>query len=215
MYVPELFGPAPTLIHDDIAGTAQPYGSSSLPGAPIPAPSPIVPATVSTAYNVPDISIPPITSIPWHTGGTGLTVAPTSGGSDSPTGGRHFAAPTGPASDVSTPSTPTTPIMFVPPSSDMVTPATTTAAATTTPTDTNDVFGKLIALAGSQQGGGGGGGGLVALPTGIAESGAASGGGGISKATLFLLIAAIAIGVYFYSRHKKKSGEKGAEKKND
>ena len=210
MYVPELFGPAPTLIHDDIAGTGQPYGSSSLPGAPV---SPIVPATVSTIYNIPDISIPTPSltgGIPWHTGG--LAVAPTTAGSDSPTGGRHFAAPTGPASDVSVPSTPTTSIQFASPDT-TTTPATTTAKPAGAETDTNDVFGKLIALAGSQQGGGGGGGGLVALPTGMAEASGASGGGGISKATLFFLIAAIAIGVYFYSRHKKKGGEKGAEKK--
>lgn len=210
MNVPSLFGVAPTLTHDEIASTGQDYGSSSLPGAPINQP------TMSPAGFIPPINIGPIypTGIPWHTGQTGLTVTPTTGGSDSPVTTRP-SIPTGPAYSPSdyVSATPVQKAVLSGNAGEQVTTA--PAGTATTPADTTgagDVVGRLIDLASSQQGGGGGGGGLVALPTGIDTTGASSSsGGGLSKATIFFLVAVVAIGVWYYIKHKKKSGEKGKE----
>lgn len=84
-----------------------------------------------------------------------------------------------------------------------------TPSTSTTATTTDDALNRLIDLAAQQAAGGGGsgGGGVVALPTGIADTGTASSGSGISPVAI-LIVGAIVAGALWYFHKKHKKGEK-------
>ena len=194
MLIPELFGDAPTA-SIELLKPQQAYGSSGLPGAPTATEVTPPPATISP-YRL----SPPPTAHDTNPA-TQLPLVP----SDLPPGTLYVYTPPTATTTTTTPTT-TTPAT--------TTPATTTPAPTNTAA-TNDAFQRLVDLAASQQSAGGGGGGVVALPTGIDTGSSAAPSSGISKAGIFLIIAVIAIAIYFYSRHKKKTAEHGGGEKKE